>query len=370
MSQALSVGVPRETVPGERRVALVPDAVHRLVKAGFAVTVERGAGGGARIPDEAYASAGAALAEGAAQALGSAEVVLKVRAPSPSEAGLVREGAVLIAFCQPPRDAESLAVLAERGVRVLGMDYVPRTTKAQSMDALSSQASVAGYEAVLLGASHLVKFMPMLVTAAGTLPPAVTLVLGAGVAGLTAIATARRLGATVRGYDIRPEVREEIESLGAVFVAAEVVSDAARDAQGYAREVGEDLRQRQEAALAKHVAESDLVITTAQVFGRRAPTLISAAMVERMRPGSVIVDVAAETGGNTPLTRPGETVQHHGVTILGPLDLPSRMPLHASQMYARNVSAVLGHVVREGALALDDTDEIVRAMLAGPAGGS
>jgi len=350
-------------------VALVPEAVARLVKAGFAVAVERGAGEGARIADEAYGAAGAALAAGAAGAMSGSDVVLKVRAPSPSEAALVREGGVLVCFCQPERDADALAVLSARRVRVLGMEYVPRTTKAQSMDALSSQASVAGYEAVLLGASHLVKFMPMLVSAAGTLPPAVALVLGAGVAGLTAIATARRLGATVRGYDIRPEVKEEIESLGAVFVAAEVVSDQARAAQGYAKEVGEELRQRQEAALAKHVAEADLVVTTAQVFGRRAPTLISQAMVERMRPGSVIVDVAAESGGNCPLTRPGETIVHHGVTIIGPLDLPSRMPLHASQMYARNVSAVLGHVVREGALALDDGDEIVRAMLAGPAGG-
>jgi NAD(P) transhydrogenase subunit alpha len=369
MSQAVSIAVPKEIAPGERRVALVPDAVARLVKAGFRVTVERGAGSGARIPDEAYASCGATLGETPAGSLAGAQVVLKVRAPEQAEATLVSEGSTLIGFCQPERDAEALAVLHARRVTVLSMDYVPRVSRAQSMDALSSQASVAGYEAVLLGASHLVKFMPMLVTAAGTLPPATVLVLGAGVAGLTAIATARRLGAIVRAYDIRPEVKEEIESLGAAFVAAEAVSEGARTAQGYAKEVGEDVRQRQEAALARHVAEADLVISTAQVFGAPAPTLISEAMVERMRPGAVIMDVAAETGGNCALTRPGDTVEHHGVTILGPLNLPSLMPLHASQMYARNVSAVLNHVVRDGRLDLNRDDEIVRAMLVVPAGG-
>ena len=350
-------------------MALVPDAVARLVKAGYAVTVERGAGTGARIPDEAYAAAGATVADAPRAALAGARVVLKVRAPTPGEASLVADGATLIGFCRPERDAEALAALHARGVNVLSMDYVPRSTGAQSMDALSSQATVAGYEATLLGASHLARFMPMLVTAAGTLPPATVLVLGAAVAGLTAIATARRLGANVRAYDIRPEVREEVESLGAVFVAAEAVSDAARGAQGYAREVGEDVRRRQEAALERHVAEADLVIATAQVFGARAPSLISAAMVERMRPGSVIVDAAAETGGNCVLTRPGETVEHRGVAILGPLNLPSLLPLHASQMYARNVTAVLQHVVREGSLALDTGDKIVRAMLIAPAGG-
>ena len=358
---SLQIAVPKESAPGERRVALVPDIVARFLKAGHAVTVERGAGAGAAIPDAAFEAAGAQLADGAGVFAG-AGVVCRVRPPTVTEAQALPSGATLICFFQAKRDAEVLGVLKSRQVTVLSMDNVPRLTMAQSMDALSSQASVAGYEAALIGAAHSVRFLPMLVTAAGTLPPATVLVLGAGVAGLMAIATARRLGANVRAFDVRPEVKQEVESLGAVFVAAEAVSADARAEQGYAKAVGEELKQKQEAALARHVAESDVVITTAQVRLGRAPELITRAMVETMKPGSVIVDLAAETGGNCAITRPGETFVHQGVTIVGPLDVPSRLPLHASQMYGRNLFNLVTHLTRGGAFALDDADAIVKAM--------
>lgn len=277
--------------------------------------------------------------------------------------------ATLISFFQPQRDAEALRALQARGVRVLSMENVPRTTLAQAMDALSSQASVAGYEGALMGASHMGRFMPMLVTAAGTLPPATVLVLGAGVAGLMAIATARRLGANVRAYDVRPEVKEEIESLGAVFVASEAVSADARADQGYAKELGEEMKQKQAAALAKPVADADCIIATAQIRGKAAPVIISQAMVETMKPGAVIVDLAAETGGNCALTKAGDTVVHHSVTILGPLNVPSRMPLHASQMYAKNLQNIITHLTKGGAFALNPEDEIVKGMLL-PVGGN
>jgi NAD(P) transhydrogenase subunit alpha len=368
MSQSLAIAVPKETLAGELRVALVPDTVGRLVKAGHTLTVQRGAGDGAHIPDSAYEASGARLADSAAAACAGAQVVLKVRPPTPAEAALLPEGATLISHLQPARDAESLAALHGRRVRVLSMDHVPRTTLAQSMDSLSSQASVAGYEAALIGATLSGKFMPMLVTAAGTIPPANVLVLGAGVAGLMAIATARRLGAKVSAYDIRPEVKEEIESLGAAFVAAEAVSADARADQGYAKEVGEEMRKRQEAALATYVAETDVLITTAQVFGRKAPILVTRAMVETMRSGAVIVDLAAETGGNCELTRPGETVVHHGVTVAGPLNVPSRMPLHASTMYAKNLFNVLQYLNKGDTFTLNPEDEIVKGMLRVPGG--
>ncbi len=364
----IAIAVPTETLPGELRVALVPDIVGRLVKAGHTVTLERGAGAGARIPDSAYEAAGALLADGPAAALAGAALVLKVRPPTAAEAALVPARATLISFFQPQRDAETLAVLRASGVSVLSMDNVPRSTLAQAMDALSSQASVAGYEGTLIGASHMVRFMPMLVTAAGTLPPATVLVLGAGVAGLMAIATARRLGANVRAYDVRPEVKEEIESLGAVFVASEAVSADARADQGYAKELGDAMKQKQAAALAKPVADADCIIATAQIRGKAAPVIITQAMVETMKPGSVIVDLAAETGGNCALTKAGETVVHGGVTILGLLNVPSRMPLHASQMYAKNLQNVVTHLTKGGAFALNPEDEIVKGMLL-PAGG-
>ena len=367
---SLTVAVPTETAPGEHRVALVPAEAGKLVKAGLAVKVQRGAGAAAHYLDGAYETAGATIVPDAAGLLASADVVLKVQPPTVAEAGMLKEGALLIAFLQPARDAAVVAALAARKVVALSMDLVPRTTKAQVMDALSSQATVVGYQAVLVGTQHLPRFLPMLTTAAGTVPPATVFVIGAGVAGLQAIATARRLGANVRAFDIRPAVKEEVQSLGATFVAAELLSHESQDAGGYAKEVAEETRKAEERALAKHVAESDFVITSAVVPGRKAPLLVTEEMVKTMKSGAVIVDLAAETGGNCALTKAGEVVQAHGVTIVGPVNLPSTMPTHASQMYSKNTSSVLQYLVKEGALAVNWEDEIVKAMrvTGGPGG--
>ena len=363
MSNGLTIAVPKETTEGEQRVALVPETAGRLVKQGLSVRVEAGAGTAAHFTDDAYRSAGCTVVPTASEALAGAGVIVRVQVPSPAEAAALPSGALLICQLQPNRDAAQLAALDARGVHVMSMTLVPRITRAQSMDVLSSQATVAGYKAVLIGAAQMGRFLPMLVTAAGTLPPATTFVLGAGVAGLQAIATARRLGSNVRAFDIRPEVKEQIESLGATFVAAEVVAKDATAAGGYAREATADERARQAEAIAKHVAESDLVVATAAVPGKPAPRLITTAMVEKMKTGAVIVDLAAESGGNCEVTRPGETIQHHGVTVMGPVNLPARMPTHASQMYSKNIQAVLGLIVKDGALALNREDEIVKAML-------
>ncbi|MBI4541812.1 MAG: Re/Si-specific NAD(P)(+) transhydrogenase subunit alpha [Gemmatimonadetes bacterium] len=363
----MRIAVPRETAPGERRVALVPDAAGRLVKAGLAVAVEAGAGLGAHFEDNEYAAAGAAVAPTAAALYESADLVLKVRCPSAEEATGLRAGSLLIAFLQPGRDAAALEVLAGRRVTALSMDLVPRITRAQAMDALSSQSTVAGYKAVLVGAAALAKLMPMLVTAAGTLAPSTAFVLGAGVAGLQAIATARRLGASVRAFDVRPAVKEQVESLGATFVAAEALAADAEAKGGYAREATEEERARQAAAIAKHVAEADLVIATAQVPGKRAPVLITEEMVRVMRPGSVIVDLAAETGGNCALTEADREVICDGTTIIGPTNLAASLPTHASQMYSRNLVSLVQHLVKDGRLVVDPADEITGAMLVTPA---
>ena len=359
----LSIVVPKETAPGEQRVALVPEVAGRLVKQGLNVRVQSGAGAAAHFPDTAYANVGCTIPASAAQAYSSGDVVVRVQCPSTEEAATLPAGALLLTQLQPARDAERLAALKARGVKVMSMTLVPRITRAQSMDVLSSQATVAGYKAVLIGSAAMGRFLPMLVTAAGTLPPATAFILGAGVAGLQAIATARRLGANVRAFDVRPEVKEQIESLGATFVASEVIAKDATAAGGYAREATTDEKARQAAAIAKHVGESDLIVSTAAVPGKPAPRLITAPMVEAMKAGSVIVDLAAESGGNCELTKPGETVVHHDVTILGPVNLPAQMPTHASQMYAKNIQAVLGLIVKDGALALNMEDEIVKAML-------
>lgn len=363
MTTALTIAIPAEIAPGEHRVALNPDVAGRFVKQGLAVRIQAGAGAAAQYRDEAYTAAGCTIAADAAALYAGAGLICKVQCPSAAEAALIPTGSTLVTQLQPTRDADALQALTARGVHVLSMTLVPRITRAQSMDVLSSQATVAGYKAVLLGAAAMGRFMPMLVTAAGTLPPATTFVLGAGVAGLQAIATARRLGANVRAFDVRPEVKEQIESLGATFVASEAIAKDATAAGGYARETTEDERARQAAAIAKHVAESDLVITTANVPGRKAPLLITRAMVETMKAGAVIVDLAAESGGNCEVTRAGETVVHQGVTVFGPLNLPAQMATHASQMYAKNIQAVLGLLVKDGALVLNREDEIVKAML-------
>jgi NAD(P) transhydrogenase subunit alpha len=368
MTATLTIVVPAETVPGEHRVALVPDVAGRLVKQGIAVHVQSGAGAAAHFRDEAYAAAGAIIVPDAAALYATAALILKVQCPTLEEAGRFASGSTLITQLQPSRDGAVIAALAARNVTMLSMTLVPRISRAQSMDVLSSQATVAGYKAVLLGADAMSRFMPMLVTAAGTLPPATAFILGAGVAGLQAIATARRLGANVRAFDIRPEVKEQIESLGAVFVAGEAVAKDATAAGGYAREATDAERKAQAAAIAKHVAESDLVITTASVPGRKAPVLITEEMVRHMKAGAVIVDLAADGGGNCEVTRAGETVVHHDVTVIGPVNLASRMPTHASQMYAKNIQAVLPLVVKDGALAINREDEIVKAMLVTGAG--
>ncbi len=352
----MKVGVPKETLAGERRVAIVPETARGLVKASIQVTVESGAGESAFFSDAAYIDAGAAVTD-AATAF-AADAVLKVQPPTPDEVARLRERSVLISFLQPATSADAIGALAKRKVSAFSLDLVPRISRAQSMDALSSQAGIAGYKAVLIAANHLPKFFPLLMTAAGTVAPARVLVMGAGVAGLQAIATARRLGAVVEAYDVRPAVKDEVKSLGATFL--ELPLEAQEGTGGYAREQSEDFLRRQRELLGDRVAASDVVITTAAIPGRKAPILVTADMVRRMRAGSVIVDLAAETGGNVELTRAGEIIQVGDVTIDGTRNLPSTMPVHASQLYSKNVSTLLLVLVKDGAVKLDFTDEIVK----------
>ena len=349
---------------GERRVALVPDAVARLVKAGLDIVVERGAGVEAAFGDELYGNAGATLGT-AGDALG-ADVVVKVQKPTEAELAQIRAGAVLVGFLQPLADPQGVEQLAARGVTAFAMESIPRTTRAQSMDALSSQATVVGYKAVLLAADRLPKFFPMLTTAAGTVAPARVLVLGAGVAGLQAIATARRLGAVVSAFDVREAVKEQVESIGATFLDLGVRAE--ETAGGYAAELTDEQRAEQQRLLNDRIAEMDAVVTTAAVPGRPAPKLITAGAVSRMRFGSVIVDVAAESGGNCEVTTPGEVTVVDGVTVVGLTNLASTMPVHASQLYARNIVSLLEHLVKDGELTLDFDDEITAgACVARPA---
>jgi NAD(P) transhydrogenase subunit alpha len=354
----VKVGTPKETAPDERRVALVPDSATRLAAAALEVNVESGAGSAASITDEAYRQAGAKIVKGATTLMGEADAVLKVQAPSAAEVELIKQGAVLISFLQPATQGDIVRALAKRGVTAFSLELVPRISRAQSMDALSSQASAAGYKAVLMAAGRLGKFFPMMMTAAGTVPPARVLVMGAGVAGLQAIATARRLGAVVSAYDVRPAVKEEVESLGATFI--ELALETQEGEGGYAKEQSEEFLRKQRELIGEHVAKSDVVITTAAVPGRRAPLLVTAEMVKGMRPGSVIVDLAADTGGNVELTKAGADVEVGGVTIIGTRNVPSTMPLHASQLYARNVANLLLHLVKDGAIVLDFDDEITK----------
>jgi len=339
-------------------VALVPDTAAKLIAAGLEVSVEEGAGSAAFVTDEAYEKAGVKVVKGAAGLLKDADVVLKVQAPSAAEVDLLQKSAVLISFLQPATQGDIVKALAKRGVTAFSLELVPRISRAQSMDALSSQASASGYKAVLMAAGRLGKFFPMMMTAAGTVAPARVLVMGAGVAGLQAIATARRLGAVVSAYDVRPAVKEEVQSLGAMFI--ELPLETQEGEGGYAREQSEEFLRKQRELIGEHVAKSDVVITTAAIPGRKAPLLVTADMVKGMRPGSVIVDLAAETGGNVELTRVGEDVEVGGVTIIGTRNVPSTMPLHASQLYARNVANLLLHLVKDGAISLDFKDEITK----------
>jgi H+-translocating NAD(P) transhydrogenase subunit alpha len=351
----MRVAVPRETAPGERRVALVPETVSKLRDDGFEIRVEREAGAAAGFPDEDYAEAGAELVDAKAL-LGDAQGVVRVAPPSPDEVAALASGTVLVGFLNPLADADGVARLRDRGVVAFAMESIPRITRAQPMDALSSQATVSGYKAVLLAADRVPKLFPMLMTAAGTIAPVRALVIGAGVAGLQAIATARRLGAVVSAFDVRPAVKEQVESLGATFLELGVRAEETEG--GYATELTAEQQAQQQTALEERIPDFDVVVTTAAVPGRPAPKLIPASAVERMRPGSVVVDVAAETGGNCELTTPGEVVDHGGVTIDGTTNLPSLMAFHASQLYSRNVAALLQHLAPGGELNLDWEDEI------------
>jgi NAD(P) transhydrogenase subunit alpha len=353
----MRIGVVRENAPGERRVALVPETVGRLAKPGTGneVIVERSAGEAASFPDRMYSDAGATIGDAWA-----ADLVLKVAKPSDDELGRIREGALLIAFLQPLTNHALVRELARRRVTALSMDAIPRVTRAQPMDALSSQATVAGYKAVLLAAVALPKFFPMLTTAAGTIAPAKALIIGAGVAGLQAIATARRLGAVVEAFDTRPVVKEQVQSLGAKFLEVHL-GETGEGTGGYAKELSEEAHRKEVELLAKAVKENDIVVTTAAIPGRPAPKLITADMIRSMKPGSVIVDLAAETGGNTELTQPGKVIDVDGVRIDGTTNLPSTMPYHASQMYARNIQSLIALLLtKEGKLNLDMSDEIIR----------
>ncbi|HMF88145.1 MAG TPA: Re/Si-specific NAD(P)(+) transhydrogenase subunit alpha [Gemmatimonadaceae bacterium] len=361
------IGVPREIASGERRVALVPEVVSQLTRAGHRVVVERGAGMRAGFTDEAYRAAGCDLADSAEEIYSTAQMILKVQRPGRAEVGeaeldQMREGSILIGLLQPSGDPSLFQQLADRQIIACSMELVPRTTRAQMMDALSSQSTVAGYKAVLLAANALQKFFPMLMTAAGTVRPAKVLVIGAGVAGLQAIATARRIGAVVEAFDTRPVVKEQVQSLGATFVELDLHGEDAQDAGGYARELSKDHIRREKELIHKRALKADVIITTALIPGKPAPMLIDAETVAQMQPGSVIVDLAGEQGGNCELSVPGETVVRHDVTIIAPLHISSDLAFHASQMYAKNVAALVVLLAPKGELNLNFSDDIINAV--------
>lgn len=363
----MKVGVVRETFPGERRVALIPASLPPLTKAGIEVIVERGAGASAGHPDEAYQEKGATLVD--REAVFGADVVLMVRAlganpkAGAADLQLLKSGQVVLAMCDPLGSPDAVAQMATKGVSLFALELIPRITRAQSMDVLSSMATVAGYKAVLLAANHLPKLFPMMMTAAGTLSPAKVFVIGAGVAGLQAIASARRLGAVVQAYDVRAAVKEQIESLGAKFVEMPLAAGGAEGAGGYAKQMDDEFYRKQRELMAQTVAASDVCITTAAIPGKPSPVLVTADAVRGMHPGSVIVDLAAERGGNCELTKADETIEVHGVTILGPTNLPSEAPTHASQMYAKNLTNFLALITKDGKVNLNMDDQIVRETL-------
>ncbi|HEV2316032.1 MAG TPA: Re/Si-specific NAD(P)(+) transhydrogenase subunit alpha [Thermoplasmata archaeon] len=360
------LAVPKEVAPGERRVAIVPEVAQRLVKGGHEFRIESGAGASAYYPDEAYAAVGGKPTASGAPLWGGAQVVLKVNPPTPAEVDAWDPGTVLVSFLYPGRNLDAVRRLKDRKISAFALELVPRITRAQSMDALSSQATVAGYEAVLLGAGRSPKFLPMLTTAAGTIRPATVLILGAGVAGLMAIATARRLGAIVEAYDVRRAAGEQVRSLGAKFLELEINAEGTG---GYARELTPEEKAKEGEMVGAAVAKADIVVTTANVPGRRAPRLVAKETVLKMRPGAVIVDLAAESGGNCELTQPGKTVVEGGVTILGPTNLPGDVPFHASQMFSKNLQAFLELLVdKSGAMVREFTDEILAASLVTHAG--
>jgi len=359
----MKIAVPRETADGETRVALTPQAAAQLIGDGVEVVVQRGAGDASFIPDDAYTEAGSTIASDVPALYGQADVVVRVGRPTAEEIEMLRPGSVLIGTLGTLANPKLAAELAKAGVTAISMDAIPRISRAQSMDTLSSQATVGGYKAVLLAAERLPKFMPLLTTAAGTVRPARVLVFGAGVAGLMAIGTARRMGAIVQATDVRPVVKEQVQSLGASFLEVEMTDEEKAEAEtagGYAREPSEDYKRRQAELIASKVGEADAVITTALIPGRPAPRLITEEMVKTMKPGSVIVDMAAEMGGNCELTEPGQEVVKHGVRIIGFTNLPATMPGSATQMYAKNIQTLLKHLIKAGKVDLDWTDEITR----------
>ncbi len=354
------VAVPREAASNERRVALVPETVTKLIQAGASVRVQRDAGTAAAFPDAFYTQAGASIIDDPAALVSDADLVVTVGKPAPNVLAAMRKNATLVGFLNPLGDPSYVEQLKNDGFTALAMEMIPRITRAQSMDALSSQSNIAGYKAVLLAAEALPKFFPMLTTAAGTIPPAKALILGAGVAGLQAIATARRLGAVVSGYDVRAVVKEQVQSLGATFLEFDL-GESAEGTGGYAKELTPEQQERQRAWMVEQIGKNDVVITTALVPGRKAPILVSDDAIAAMKPGSVIVDIAAEAGGNTTLTKAGETVlSPNGVSIIGAVNLPSTMPYNASQLYSRNVYALISPFVKDGALTLDFEDEVIK----------
>ncbi len=353
----MKIAVLKECAAGEQRVAIVPEVVARFGKLGVEVLIEEGAGSAAHQPDQSYTAAGATVVQDAERLYREADVVLRVQPPTIEEANRLREGGIVVGFMAPHKSAELVKVFRNRNITSLAMELIPRISRAQSMDALSSQASVAGYKATLMAAYRLSKFMPMLTTPTGTIRPARFLIIGVGVAGLQAIATARRLGAIVEAYDVRPATKEQVQSLGAKFVQMDIRADAAG---GYARELTEEEKRRQLELIAKHVGQADVVITTAAIPGRPAPKIITRAMVGAMKPGSVIIDLAAESGGNCELTKPDKGVRFHDVEICGPVNMPSTLPAHASELYAKNMFNLVALMVKDGKLEPDWDDEVLR----------
>jgi NAD(P) transhydrogenase subunit alpha len=370
----LVIGVPGETFPGERRVALVPATVRLLTKAGLTVSIQTGAGLQAGFPDAEYTAAGATLVEDRSALFAASDVIVKVRdfGGNPEGFGddleLLRDGQTVIAMCDPLSEPQAIQKAAAKNVTIFSLEMVPRITRAQSMDVLSSMATIAGYKAVLLAANTLPRMFPMLMTAAGTVKPARVFIIGVGVAGLQAIATAKRLGAVVQAYDLRPAVKEQVESLGGKFVELELDADDSEGSGGYAREMDEEFYRKQRELMMRVVAENDVVITTAAIPGKAAPILVTAEMVTGMSAGSVIVDLAAERGGNCELTKPGETIVEQGVTILGPLNLPTEIPYHGSEMYARNIVSFLNNLIKDGQFRSAEDDEIIRETLVAQGG--
>ena len=363
------VGIVKESFPNEARVAMVPALLPQLAKAGIEVVIESGAGDAAGFLDAEYSAKGAKVLPGRAEVFKTADVIAQVRAlganpvEGKADLELMRDGQAIIGMCEPLTEFEANRAIAGTGATLFSMEMMPRITRAQSMDVLSSMATIAGYKAVLLAANELPKMFPMMMTAAGTLAPAKVFVVGAGVAGLQAIASAKKNGALVEAYDVRPAVKEQVESLGGKFVELELETGSAEDAGGYAKELGEDFYRRQREMMVKVVAASDVVITTAAIPGKKAPVLVTEEMVKGMRAGSVIVDLAAERGGNCELTKAGQTVVYNGVKIIGPMNIPATVPYHASQMYAKNVATFLLHLTKEGKLTIDTEDEITTGTL-------